>query len=277
MVEDSHIMPDPKEAAKFEAIPAPCDIPSLRRFLGCIGYYRSFIPKFAAIARPLTLLLRKDQEWFWSPECQKSFEQLRDFLLKAPLRRRIPHPDWTFVLDTDASTTAIAGVLYQQDHEGNLHLIAHVSKALTPTEAKWSAYELEAYAIVWCILHFAAYLRDRPFLVRTDHKSLRWLWSTAKPRIARWAMALQEFTFVIEYQSGTDNPVADYFSRDIATTPLDEMIDERISMHAELFHVSIDPRVEWLMTTSNRIYISRMPPGTYSLYIPLWTFRSASG
>eukprot|EP01053_Blabericola_migrator_P003453 Blabericola_migrator_1__3452@NODE_2018_length_3412_cov_24_309118_g934_i2_p3_GENE_NODE_2018_length_3412_cov_24_309118_g934_i2NODE_2018_length_3412_cov_24_309118_g934_i2_p3_ORF_typecomplete_len125_score5_15RT_RNaseH/PF17917_1/2_7e07_NODE_2018_length_3412_cov_24_309118_g934_i260434 len=120
-------------------------------------------------------------------------------------------------------------------------------------------------------------LRDRPFLVRTDHKSLRWLWSTAKPRIARWAMALQEFTFVIEYQSGTDNPVADYFSRDIATTPLDEMIDERISMHAELFHVSIDPRVEWLMTTSNRIYISRMPPGTYSLYIPLWTFRSASG
>eukprot|EP01053_Blabericola_migrator_P003452 Blabericola_migrator_1__3451@NODE_2018_length_3412_cov_24_309118_g934_i2_p4_GENE_NODE_2018_length_3412_cov_24_309118_g934_i2NODE_2018_length_3412_cov_24_309118_g934_i2_p4_ORF_typecomplete_len120_score5_05RT_RNaseH_2/PF17919_1/3_2e08Gasdermin/PF04598_12/0_23_NODE_2018_length_3412_cov_24_309118_g934_i2431790 len=110
MVEDSHIMPDPKEAAKFEAIPAPCDIPSLRRFLGCIGYYRSFIPKFAAIARPLTLLLRKDQEWFWSPECQKSFEQLRDFLLKAPLRRRIPHPDWTFVLDTDASTTAIAGV-----------------------------------------------------------------------------------------------------------------------------------------------------------------------
>eukprot|EP01053_Blabericola_migrator_P001226 Blabericola_migrator_1__1225@NODE_1314_length_4836_cov_33_074858_g884_i0_p4_GENE_NODE_1314_length_4836_cov_33_074858_g884_i0NODE_1314_length_4836_cov_33_074858_g884_i0_p4_ORF_typecomplete_len123_score16_27_NODE_1314_length_4836_cov_33_074858_g884_i0605973 len=29
IVEDSHIMPEPKEAAKFKAIPAPRDIPSL--------------------------------------------------------------------------------------------------------------------------------------------------------------------------------------------------------------------------------------------------------
>eukprot|EP01053_Blabericola_migrator_P007893 Blabericola_migrator_1__7892@NODE_4038_length_1365_cov_3_446841_g2489_i0_p1_GENE_NODE_4038_length_1365_cov_3_446841_g2489_i0NODE_4038_length_1365_cov_3_446841_g2489_i0_p1_ORF_typecomplete_len133_score9_25Viral_cys_rich/PF08008_12/0_11_NODE_4038_length_1365_cov_3_446841_g2489_i09661364 len=62
MVEDGDTRPDPKEAAKLEAITSPCNAPSLRRFLGCIEYYRSFIPKFATLALPLTLLLRKNRE-----------------------------------------------------------------------------------------------------------------------------------------------------------------------------------------------------------------------
>ena len=49
---------------------------------------------------------------------------------------------------------------------------------LTETEMKWAIYEQEAFTIVWSIIHFSPYLRDKPFMVRTDHQSLHWLWNT---------------------------------------------------------------------------------------------------
>ncbi|EZG43003.1 putative Gag-pol polyprotein [Gregarina niphandrodes] len=66
-----------------------------------------------------------------------------------------------------------------------MHVLQFASKKLTVAESKWPIYELEAYAIVWSTPHSARYLRGREFIVRTDHQSLKWLWSTEKSRIAR--------------------------------------------------------------------------------------------
>ena len=65
-------------------------------------------------------------------------------------------------------------------------MITYASRCLTMLEQLWPIRELEAFAIVWAILHFSEYLRGQAcFTVRTDHESLKWLWGTDNKRVAR--------------------------------------------------------------------------------------------
>nr|XP_008105066.1 PREDICTED: uncharacterized protein LOC100554808 [Anolis carolinensis] len=69
------------ELTKVETIhqwPIPKTKKQVRSFLGLAGYYRKFIPSFSTLAAPLTDLTRKNcpNQVIWSPECQKSMEQL---------------------------------------------------------------------------------------------------------------------------------------------------------------------------------------------------------
>ena len=45
----------------------------VKQFLGLIGYYRKFVPRFSDLARPLNALTRKNVEFEWTPVCQEFF------------------------------------------------------------------------------------------------------------------------------------------------------------------------------------------------------------
>ena len=239
IVDGSGIHPDPDKLELISKLPAPRDIPSLRRFLGTVGYFRQFITNFAGRAEPLTQLLRRNAAWSWTSERQKAFEELRNVLREEPLTLVFPRTDWPWILDTDASGTQVAAVLQQYDSQNNPHVVACASRCLTEFEQKWPIRELEAFAIVWAILHFAEYLRGQAcFTVRTDHESLKWLWRTDNKRVARWALALQEFQFKVLYQKGSHHHHVDIFTRDIPITELEESLTDRIAMTANVFTVA---------------------------------------
>ncbi|KZS06710.1 Uncharacterized protein APZ42_029739, partial [Daphnia magna] len=66
---------------------------------------------------------------------------------------------------------------YEQDlreSDGVEVVIAYTSKHLNDREAKWSATEKEAYAIIHTIDVFRTYLYGRKFTVFTDHRPLEW-------------------------------------------------------------------------------------------------------
>ena len=42
-------------------MPTPCNSKEVKQFLGLIGYYRKFVPCFAALSRPLSKLTCKDK------------------------------------------------------------------------------------------------------------------------------------------------------------------------------------------------------------------------
>ena len=71
-------------------MPAPKNPKEVKQFLGLVGYYRKFIPRFADISRVLTHLTKKDVEFKWTPECEKCFQILKEFLKQAPIQ--IPRP-----------------------------------------------------------------------------------------------------------------------------------------------------------------------------------------
>ena len=54
----------------------------VKQFLGLVGYYRKFVPRFADISRVLTDLTKKDVEFKWTPECENCFQILKDFYNK---------------------------------------------------------------------------------------------------------------------------------------------------------------------------------------------------
>ena len=63
-------------------VPAPKNPKEVKQFLGLVGYYRKFIPRFTDISRVLIHLTKKDVEFKWTPECEceNCFQVLKDFL-----------------------------------------------------------------------------------------------------------------------------------------------------------------------------------------------------
>jgi hypothetical protein len=68
------------DPAKIEAVKEweqPRNVTDIRSFLGLAGYYRRFIENFSKIAKPMTNLLKKTNEFEWTPECKHSFQTLK--------------------------------------------------------------------------------------------------------------------------------------------------------------------------------------------------------
>ena len=78
------IQPGRKKLLAVEEFQRPTNVHEVRRFLGLTSFFRRFVPRYASIANPLTLLLRKDAKFEWSLKCEIAFEQLKKTLVEEP-------------------------------------------------------------------------------------------------------------------------------------------------------------------------------------------------
>ena len=125
LISDEGIQPLPEKLESIRKVSVPTNPKEVKQFLGLAGYYRKFIPRFADISRVLTKLTRKDIDFEWTQKCQDCFFMLKECLEKAPILR-YPDPTAKYVLYTDASNFAYAGVL-TQDKDGTDHPVAYIS------------------------------------------------------------------------------------------------------------------------------------------------------
>ena len=218
IVGNGKLQPQPDKLSKVQAAPRPETKKQLRSFLGLAGYYRKFIPNFAAIAVPLTDKTRSTEpnKIRWEESQETAFNTLKRKLTSQPILQ-LPDVNRPFTLRTDASDTGLGAVLLQEaaNEESCKLPVAFASKKLLSREKAYSTTERECLAIVWGIRHFQCYLEGREFILETDHQSLVYL-QRAKhlnSRIMRWALSLQPFRFRLESIKGRDNVGADYLSR----------------------------------------------------------------
>lgn len=78
-----HVDPD-KVKAMLE-IAAPSNVKEVRRIVGTFSWYRRFVPQFSSIIAPITSLLKKKAKFEWSDECDKSFREIKECLVAAPV------------------------------------------------------------------------------------------------------------------------------------------------------------------------------------------------
>ena len=120
LIAEDGFTPLPEKLESIRNMPRPKTPKEVKQFLGLIGYYRKFVPRFSDIARSLTNLTRHDTEFIWTEKCDKAFKHLKELLTKH-LILRYPDPGRGYTLFTDASGIGWAGVLAQEfeDDKGN--------------------------------------------------------------------------------------------------------------------------------------------------------------
>ena len=99
------ILPLPEKLESIQKMLQPKTPKDVKQFLGLIGYYRRFVPRFLDIAHPLNALKRKNLAFEWTPVCQESFELLKTSLIIEPI---LTYPDLNlpYVLFMDESKYA---------------------------------------------------------------------------------------------------------------------------------------------------------------------------
>lgn len=183
VVNNKGVKPDPTKLEAVKKFPVPKTQTNVRQFLGLVGYYRRFIPKFARLAAPLFNLLKKDippklKPEMWTNDCQISFNNLIEALLTAPILcfPDFSNPDKKFFLFTDASYIGIGAVLKQQQNNGDILPVAYISRSLLPAEKNYGVTEIECLAIVYSVTKLRAYLLGSLFYIVTDHSSIKWVY-----------------------------------------------------------------------------------------------------
>ena len=211
------IKPDPAAVSKIQEWMPPRNKEELQSFLGFANYYRDFIPFHAAKVQPMQELLRKNQHFYWKEKHQEAFDSVKQALADATALAA-PNEEGRFVLDTDASAVAIAGILHQeQQYNGKtiLRPIVYGSKSLTRTQMNYGAPKLEMYAVFYFIEKFHSYLAGRDFTLRVDNQALSWLktYSMDQAMIGRWIARLDQYHFKTIHRPRTQHRNADGLSK----------------------------------------------------------------
>ena len=156
-----------------------------------------------------------------------------------------------FELETDASDVALAATLSQDGRP-----VAFFSRSLQGSELKHAAIEKEAQAIIEAIRHWRHFLTGRHFTLRTDQKSLSFMFDQRNrgkmknDKIMRWRIELACYSFDTVYHPGKENVLPDALSNaTCASAPQDSLY----KLHEALCHPGIT-RLNHFIRTKNLPY-----------------------
>ena len=206
------IRPNPKKVWAVQNLKAPASAKEVRTFLGLTGYYRRFVPAYAAIAEPLYRLTRAGALFRWGEQEQTAFDLMKSKLCEAPTLA-YPRRERQNIVDCDASDVAAGAVLMQLTEEGNEVVIQYASYTFSGAETRWPTMEKEAYAVVWAVSTFRAYLLGSHVIIRTDNSAVSTLKTAKHAKLQRWAIVMQEFEYTIQHRAGKKHSHVDALSR----------------------------------------------------------------
>lgn len=156
------VKPDPRKVEDIQNCVLPKTIKELRSFLGLANYCRAFIPMFASISKPLFDLLvgetkKSIKHILWSSVSRLAFSKLKNSISDS-ISRSQPDFNKKFIVITDASSTAIGGILAQKDKNVIEKMIYSNSKNLDKAQLNYSVTDKELLSIVKTLDHFRHYL-----------------------------------------------------------------------------------------------------------------------
>lgn len=116
-------------------------------------------------------------------------------------------------MQCDASKVGVEAVLMQVNHP-----IACVSQNLKGRALQLTVYEKEMLTITYAVTKWKPYLLARRFIIKTDHKSLRFLLDQRMRQEFQhpWIQKLVGYDYLVEYKKGAENKAANALSRSMA-------------------------------------------------------------
>ncbi|GMF17235.1 unnamed protein product [Phytophthora fragariaefolia] len=190
---------DPGKVRVTNEWPTPSNVKELRQFLGLATYLCKYMSNYA----------------------------VKQDLAEAP-NLVVADQDCPFHVVCDASDFAIGCALMQHDHEGCDRVVYFQSRQLKPAERNYPVHDKEPLVIKYALAKFRVYLLgSRPFVVYTDHASLRTAIKSPhiSKRMAKCLSFLVEFNFQAE-------PAPMQFSVVRTSTPSSALLDDVRSAYA---------------------------------------------
>lgn len=212
-VEFGKVRPDGTKVEALRRLLPPQTVKQLRAFLGLVGFYRRFIPGFARISKPMTALLKEDQDWVWGQPQQAAFEAMQQVLTEETWLG-VPQEEGRYKVYTDFSCEAMGAALHQVQG-GEEVPIAFASRVCRGPEVHLDSPSGELAAAIFALHKFREYVGFAEFDLITDSTTVKALQSNNKlsGKLARWAIFLSEFRFVIHHKAGATLHNADGLSR----------------------------------------------------------------
>ena len=190
IIENGTITPAPGNVEVLVNYLRPTTQKQLQRLLGLTGYFRKFIEGYAAIAKPLSDMLRKDARFVWESPQENAFQTLKRVISQAPVLQ-LYRADRETEVHCDASKEGYAAILLQRCPTDNaMHPVYFMSRKTTSAEKRYHSYELKALAVVRALKKFRIYLHGSHFRIYTDCSALQATLNCKelKPKFARWAL-----------------------------------------------------------------------------------------
>ena len=202
--------PDPEKVEAIKNVERPKTVAEVRSFLGMTNYMSRFINNYSSITTPLRRLTKHENVFTWTDEQEKAFNRLKDSLVSDQVMTYFD-PSLQSELWVDASTVGVSGILKQQGR-----IVSYGSRALSPTEQRYSQTEREALACVFGCEHYHLYLFGKQFTLITDHAPLESTFNNVKTihnaRLERFRLRLNTYNFKVKYRKASEM-ISDYCSR----------------------------------------------------------------
>ena len=221
------ISPEHAKIEKFlEKIRMPATVKKVKRLIGFVQFFRSFIPNLGEKLLPFYKLLRKDSEFKTTQDHFDALELLKTDLINATKSTlRLPKPGLQYVILCDASFHGTGFVLmvedYLLDQKGkDKKIYAPVSfgsRLFNNTQLKFSVYYKEFLALYFALDHFAHFIwgSTKPVLTLTDNRSLTQFFQSKSIHPSLWNCLdrVLSFNILLAHIPGRANSAADFLSR----------------------------------------------------------------
>ena len=186
----------------------------LQSFIGLCNYLSCYVPHLTDVLSPLHAITAKACEFQWEKLHSDAFIRVKQVIANLCTLQYFSRED-PIVIQVDGSSIGVGAALLQQGHVVSFH-----SRALIPTQQRYSNIKCECYGLVHGIEH-------QP-LVQLTKKPL----CEISPRLQHLLLKVTQYSFNTVYVKHKGVPIADCLSRNVTidTAKEDESLNITIAV-----------------------------------------------
>jgi hypothetical protein len=210
--------PDPEKQDTLLTMRIPRTASEMKSFVGLAQWFSEHIPslswKTTILRKMITDATSTSSTLKWTEAGLEQFKYIKD-QMRQPCTLAVYNPKAVVILYTDACAEGLGCMLVQLQEDGSEVVVAFGSASLSKAQKQYHITRLEALAFIWTLGHFHLYLSARPFLWRTDHRALKFIFDASKtaiPALQRYKLVADDYRFTTEWIPGT-KMIADSMSR----------------------------------------------------------------
>ena len=147
----------------------------VRGFLDLCGTVCIWIKYYSLIARSLTELVHKTEEFIWDEQREQAFQTLKQLITSVPALQPIDYSsDQPVILSVDSSIIAGEFILSQLDEQGQKRPARYGSISMNERKARYSQPKLELYRLFRALQAYRLYLVGvKQLIVEVDAKYIK--------------------------------------------------------------------------------------------------------